>query len=199
MTLGSEAVSTHRLLCSIRSRFCELESVLTHQKQNVSSKLQQRTRISHTLPSILRSPYLLLVVVCCLSYWPSIWGQLVFDDRPAIVDNKDLRPNTPLYRLFQNDFWGTPIHKEQSHRSYRPLTILTFRWNFGIHGLNPMGYHIINIALHSFVCILYYNYCQLLFCDSKTSLITALLFAVHSIHTDCVSISSKHITIIFDE
>ena len=66
-----------------------------------------------TIFSILfcRNPYFLLVLVCCVTYWPSIWGQLVFDDRPAIIENKDLRSHTPLYRLFQNDYWGTPLYK----------------------------------------------------------------------------------------
>ncbi|CAG2160236.1 unnamed protein product [Oppiella nova] len=188
MTLGSEtdSDSTHRLFCSLRTRFCELETVVSRHTHNACEKLRNRSSCL-TKTSILRNPYVLLVMVCCICYWPSMWGQLVFDDRPAIIDNKDLRPNTPLYRLFQNDFWGTPLHKEQSHRSYRPLTTLTFRWNFSIHGLNPMGYHIINIALHSLVCILFYNYSRLLFCDSMTSLITSLLFAVHSIHTECVA------------
>ena len=94
---------------------------MSHQKcyhfcsENDSNAIQCNTGFTGLLCCLMfvlyRSPYLLVVVVCCLSYWPSIWGQLVFDDRPAIIDNKDLRPNTPLYRLFQNDFWGTPIHK----------------------------------------------------------------------------------------
>lgn len=60
MTLGSETVLAHRLLCNVRSRFCHSESVLTHQsqqRQDVSARLRQKSDISdisHTLPSVLR-------------------------------------------------------------------------------------------------------------------------------------------------
>ncbi|CAG2104958.1 unnamed protein product [Medioppia subpectinata] len=123
MTLGSETASTHRLFCSIRTRFCELESVVSRHHQNVCEKLGNRSSCL-TKTSILRNPYVLLVVVCYISYWPSIWGQLVLDDRPAIIDNKDLRPNTPLYRLFENDFWGTPLHKVSVKMSFPSLLLI---------------------------------------------------------------------------
>ena len=32
-----------------------------------------------------------------------------------------------FYEFLRNDFWGIPMHKEQSHKSYRPLTVLTYR------------------------------------------------------------------------
>lgn len=47
--------------------------------------------------------------------------------------------------------------QELSHKSYRPLTVLTFRANFWFHGLNPIGYHAINLGLHSIVSILFYK------------------------------------------
>lgn len=47
-----------------------------------------------------------LVVGC---YWNTLWCGFVFDDVSAILDNKDLRPATPLRNLFLNDFWGTPM------------------------------------------------------------------------------------------
>ena len=36
-------------------------------------------------------------------------------------------------------------------QSYRPLTVLTFRWNFMVHGLDPYGYHVVNSAVHAVV------------------------------------------------
>uniref|UniRef100_A0A8C9TS37 Protein O-mannosyl-transferase TMTC3 n=1 Tax=Scleropages formosus TaxID=113540 RepID=A0A8C9TS37_SCLFO len=47
------------------------------------------------------------VVLGC--YWNSLSCGFVFDDVSAILDNKDLRPSTPLVNLFLNDFWGTPM------------------------------------------------------------------------------------------
>ncbi|XP_015925540.2 protein O-mannosyl-transferase TMTC3 [Parasteatoda tepidariorum] len=124
-----------------------------------------------------------LVVIC---YKNSLNGELVFDDLPAIRDNRDIRPHTPLSNLLQNDFWGTPIRKEKSHKSYRPLTVLSFRLNYAVHGLHPFGYHFVNLLLHSCVCILFYKLC-LMFLPVTSSLVSSALFAVHPIHTEAVS------------
>nr|XP_014353203.1 PREDICTED: transmembrane and TPR repeat-containing protein 3 [Latimeria chalumnae] len=124
------------------------------------------------------------VVIAC--YWNSLFCGFVFDDVSAILDNKDLRPTTPLANLFQNDFWGTPMSEERSHKSYRPLTVLTFRLNYLASELNAMSYHLLNLALHAVVCVIFLKVCRI-FQDTKTSLVASLLFAVHPIHTEAVT------------
>ncbi|XP_051546267.1 protein O-mannosyl-transferase TMTC3-like [Myxocyprinus asiaticus] len=124
-----------------------------------------------------------LVVGC---YWNSLFCGFVFDDVSAILDNKDLRPTTPLKNLFLNDFWGTPMSEERSHKSYRPLTVLTFRLNYLFSELSSSSYHLLNVLLHAVVCVLFLHFCRLLL-DRSTSLIAALLFAVHPIHTEAVT------------
>ncbi|XP_058789494.1 protein O-mannosyl-transferase Tmtc3-like [Phymastichus coffea] len=121
-----------------------------------------------------------------LVYLNSLSCGFVFDDISAIKDNRDLRPHTPLKNVFFNDFWGTPMHKEQSHKSYRPLCVLTFRWNYMIHQLDPMGYHLLNVVLHVGVCLLYFRIC-LMFLPDIASFVSAFLFAVHPIHTEAVT------------
>lgn len=53
------------------------------------------------------------------------------------------------------DFLCLIVLQEQSHKSYRPLCVLTFRLNYWLHQLQPMGYHLTNISLHALVCLLY--------------------------------------------
>jgi len=84
-----------------------------------------------------------LFILCLALYWNSLECEFVFDDISAIRDNKDLRSHVPLKNLLKNDFWGTSMSKEQSHKSYRPLTVLTFRWNYAVGGLQPTGYHLV--------------------------------------------------------
>ncbi|KAM6937583.1 protein O-mannosyl-transferase TMTC3 [Xenentodon cancila] len=124
-----------------------------------------------------------LVVGC---YWNSLSCGFVFDDVSAILDNKDLRPSTPLFNLFLNDFWGTPMAEERSHKSYRPLTVLTFRLNYLFSELSAASYHLFNVVLHAIVCVLFLRVCRL-FLDKTSSLVAALLFAVHPIHTEAVT------------
>jgi hypothetical protein len=63
----------------------------------------------------------------------SYFGDFVFDDLEAIVNNRDVSGSLDLqslHELFQHDFWGTNLTSKASHKSYRPLTVLTFRYLF---------------------------------------------------------------------
>ena len=80
---------------------------------------------------------------------------------------------------------------EGSHKSYRPLTVATFRLNYMLHELQPLGYHLVNVLLHSAVCYLYVLLCGVVFSEVWPALIAGLLFAVHPIHTEAVSNDSS--------
>ncbi|CAI9741907.1 and TPR repeat-containing 3 [Octopus vulgaris] len=128
----------------------------------------------------------ILVVIIFVCYINSLQCGFVFDDLSAIIDNQDLRPHVPLSNLFWNDFWGTPMNKEDSHKSYRPLCVLTFRLNYALTALNPMSYHLVNIVLHAVVSVLLMRVCCL-FLHHFTALLAAVLFALHPIHTEAVT------------
>ena len=121
-----------------------------------------------------------LFLLCTVLYWNALPCDFVFDDVTAILDNRDLRPHVPIRNLFANDFWGTPMSKEQSHKSYRPLTVLTFRWNYWLGETNPLGYHLVNVVLHGLVTMLYFKVCRQLVAAS-VSLVASLCFAVHPV------------------
>ena len=69
---------------------------------------------------------LLSVFLSSLPFLFSINGDFVFDDSEAILKNKDVLSESWL-DPFGSDFWGTNIKSNSSHKSYRPLTILTFK------------------------------------------------------------------------
>ncbi|XP_068742906.1 protein O-mannosyl-transferase TMTC1-like [Montipora capricornis] len=113
---------------------------------------------------------------------------LVHDDVFAIKDNLDIRPETPLQNLLSNDFWGKPMWSNTSHKSYRPLCTLTFRMNYAIHGLNPLGYHAVNVVLHCLVCLLYTYMCDVVaFKSFPLAILAGLLFSTHPVHTEAVT------------
>jgi hypothetical protein len=125
-------------------------------------------------------------------YFNAMNGDFVFDDKQAIVRNPDVCTDAPLadvvYRSFQNDFWGMPLRSERSHKSYRPLTVLSFHANYLLGGLNTTGYHAVNIGLHSLCCFLLVIWCTSCLRISKSaSALAGLLYAVHPIHTEAVS------------
>ena len=144
----------------------------------------------------------IVVFILSLScFWTTQYGDFFFDDSSAILLNKDIRSETPFTNLFQNDFWGTRLLSNKSHKSYRPFTVLTYRWNYVLGGLHPWGFHAVNIFLYGvgtvfllrvFSILLgglqFSNDGKLMFTAPKASLLCACLFAVHPIHTESVCI-----------
>lgn len=132
--------------------------------------------------------FVVVLSVATLCYWNALHGELVHDDRFAIKENMDIRPTIPLTQLFANDFWGKPMADPTSHKSYRPLTVLTFRLNYALHELSPWGYHAVNVALHAMAsCLVMLVSWAVVFGDLQPAVTTGLLFATHPVHTEAVS------------
>ncbi|KAM9671744.1 protein O-mannosyl-transferase TMTC1 isoform 1-T1 [Trichechus inunguis] len=131
----------------------------------------------------------LLAGASCLCYGNSLQGEFVHDDVWAIVNNPDVRPDAPLlWGIFANDFWGKGMAENTSHKSYRPLCVLTFKLNIFLTGMNPFYFHAVNIILHCLVTlVLMYTCDKAVFKDRGLAFVTALLFAVHPIHTEAVA------------
>nr|XP_055191908.1 protein O-mannosyl-transferase TMTC4 isoform X2 [Nyctereutes procyonoides] len=160
--------------------------------------------LDHIIPSsVLPAFWAKLVVgfVSLVCFARSYDGDFVFDDSEAIINNKDLQADTPLGDLWHHDFWGSRLSSNTSHKSYRPLTVLTFRINYYLSGgFHPMSFHVINILLHGGISVLMVDVFSVLFgglqytskgrrlnLAPRSSLLAALLFAVHPVHTECVA------------
>lgn len=125
-----------------------------------------------------------------LIYWNTFYCGFVFDDHRAILTNDDLDASkTSFWGLFTNDFWGGLISRRESHKSYRPLTVLTYRYfNHHFSGLEPAGYHVVNVVLHAVASSLFLLVAEVALGDRDCwATYAALLFATHSIHTEAVS------------
>uniref|UniRef100_A0A8D2JN64 dolichyl-phosphate-mannose--protein mannosyltransferase n=1 Tax=Sciurus vulgaris TaxID=55149 RepID=A0A8D2JN64_SCIVU len=131
----------------------------------------------------------LLAGASCLCYGRSLQGEFVHDDVWAIVNNPDVRPDAPLrWGIFTNDFWGKGMAENTSHKSYRPLCVLTFKLNIFLTGMNPFYFHAVNVILHCLVTlVLMYTCDKTVFKNRGLAFVTALLFAVHPVHTEAVA------------
>lgn len=139
--------------------------------------------------SSLPAAALAVTAASFLVYWNSFWGEFVFDDHRAILTNDDLDSGkTSLWGVFVHDFWGGHMSRPESHKSYRPLTVLTYRFlNHWPSGLEPFSYHLVNVGLHCAASLLFLLVSQRLLGRGWSPLYAALLFSVHSIHTESVS------------
>ncbi|XP_019850995.1 PREDICTED: transmembrane and TPR repeat-containing protein 1-like [Amphimedon queenslandica] len=135
---------------------------------------------------------LLVGSISVLLYLNTLGAGFVFDDHRAILTNDDLdSKKTSIYELFSHDFWGGGMHRKESHKSYRPLTVITYRLlNYEFAGLEPFGYHLVNVILHAIVSMLFLQVAEIVLGphgDKEWSTMAALLFATHSIHTEAVA------------
>uniref|UniRef100_UPI00398EF88E protein O-mannosyl-transferase TMTC4 isoform X2 n=1 Tax=Pristiophorus japonicus TaxID=55135 RepID=UPI00398EF88E len=169
-----------------------------------STMLQSEWSLDNTLP-VPQLPHCwakaIVGALALLCFANSYDGDFVFDDSEAIINNKDLRPETSLRNIWEHDFWGTTLISNTSHKSYRPFTVLTFRLNHLIAGgLYPVGFHLVNIALHSVISVMTLDVFsvligglahdekgKLLNMAPKASFLAAVLFAVHPVHTESVA------------
>jgi hypothetical protein len=98
---------------------------------------------------------LLVSVFCNFCYLNSLNGDFAYDDGAAIKKNKDVTKAGPLFEtigeIFTNDFWGQSLSNETSHKSYRPLTTLSFRFNWVSTGEDTYYFHLANTAIHILV------------------------------------------------
>ena len=119
-------------------------------------------------------------------------GDFVYDDVYAIVQNPDVYSSAPWPNLLKNDFWGFPLQSEKSHKSFRPLTTLTFRIQMSKNNdsadkraANMM--HLANVLLHSVNTALLVPLYRKLGFTGQESLIATTLFACHPVHVEAVA------------
>jgi tetratricopeptide (TPR) repeat protein len=75
------------------------------------------------------------------AYANSFQGVFVFDDEPSILSNPTIRHLWPIWPVLLPPRNGETV-------SGRPLLNLTFAINYALGGLNPWGYHAVNLAIH---------------------------------------------------
>ena len=120
---------------AVKTNFSAFHSCVL-QRNLVSSLLFRRCR-----PKCKHPHHLHCSLLGGLCYANALQGAFVFDDDSAVVRNPDVcAPALSLAALLSHDFWGMPLSSSRSHKSFRPLTTLSFRANCRAHGLgSPLG------------------------------------------------------------
>jgi tetratricopeptide (TPR) repeat protein len=79
-------------------------------------------------------------------YANNLHGVFQYDDRHTIVENQLLQ-STHVGETITPAWWGreAPVI---GGGHYRPFTFATYAVNFAIGGLDPFGYHVVNVVLH---------------------------------------------------
>lgn len=147
-----------------------------------------------------RWPWLLLAVgavITSVSYRPALDTGFVFDDQPNIVDAgalhwTDISPNS--VRAMVDSAWLPE----------RVVANATFALNHRVGGLEPFGYHLVNVLIHLAVGMALFWFITLyLRADGSSSRSTSTLFAasaaatlfwVHPLNTQAVTYAVQRMT-----
>jgi tetratricopeptide (TPR) repeat protein len=110
-----------------------------------------------------------LLTVSISVYLNSLYGGFLLDDEMLIQD-------AAVIRSFDMDLI-----------TYRLVRTLSYAIDYFFWGLNPVGYHISNIIYNAFTVLMVFFVTKRLTGVLVVAFITALLFALHPIHTESVS------------
>jgi len=119
---------------------------------------------------------LLLILATIVVYWPALHGGFLWDDDDHISANIKLRSLSGLW-----DIWFKPGATMQ----YYPLTFTGFWAGYHLWGLNPFGYHLLNVVLHGAVAVLLWQVLERL--KVRGALLAGAIFALHPVNVMSVA------------
>lgn len=107
------------------------------------------------------------------------------DDYHFIVNNPSIRDIGNVPSFFTSLSTGSSSRENQV--VYRPVAAATYALNYYIGGLDPLGYHVFNLAIHLFNILLVYLVIRAVSAEETLALGSALLFAVHPINSEVMN------------
>jgi tetratricopeptide (TPR) repeat protein len=123
----------------------------------------------------------LLAVCAAIVYVNALLNSFTYDDFLYVLNNPGVT---------NSSFTGF-FHATRFTNVFRPVTFFTFSLNWKLGHIHAVGYHLFNLLLHVGVTLLLYALLKKLLENvpdaAILSFISALLFAVHPIHTEAVA------------
>ena len=117
-----------------------------------------------------------IVLLTLLVYLPSTQCGFIWDDDAYVQNNPHLRSADGLGRIWFQ-IHATP--------QYYPLVFTSYWIEHSIWGLNPAGFHGVNIALHAAVSLLLWRVLRRLAVPAAWT--AAAVFALHPVHVESVT------------
>jgi tetratricopeptide (TPR) repeat protein len=128
---------------------------------------------------------LLLVAAVFLVYGNALGNGFVIDDRAFVEQNPIIRDLANVPRMFTSGFWESTSASVRA--LYRPIVSVSYALNYAVGGLDPFGYHLVNVFLHAANTLLLFVLVYLLSRRTLFSAAVAAVFGLHPIGTDSVA------------
>jgi protein O-mannosyl-transferase len=168
---------------------------IQRQKRKESSVKWKSTNKNDPSPSMRWAIHVLVHLLCIGIYLypilqPNPYGGPTLDEMHIMSsDNQDIQGDSSLLTILKNDYWGRPMQKEDSHKSWRPLTVLSLRHLKGLYNTQQLTTHrIVNILAHATAADLVGILATRLFPAVSSPfllhIITKIVFALHPTHVE---------------
>jgi len=145
-----------------------------------------RTLINNSLPAWL-------FIFCVIVFASGLGGDFVMDDWPVIKENSKITDTKYIPDYFTSGVWANTDLAEEvgigGHSLYRPVFLLTLNLSYQLWGDSALGYHALNLTLHSINTILVY-FLILGFLSPNYRMVagmSAAIFAVHPVHVESIA------------
>jgi tetratricopeptide (TPR) repeat protein len=169
-------------------------------RHSTTPKSTSRTGNASAPPIVSEGPpnwfaFAALVISIALVYGRALDAPFFFDDHAAITNNASIRT---LWPLIGAEAHRGPLNPMQElPTSSRPLVNFSFALNYHFGGLNPVGYHVVNVVIHFLCAILLFAIVRRMLrlawfggrFDSAAgwlALAAALLWSLHPLNTEAV-------------
>ena len=119
---------------------------------------------------------LAIVAATLVAYLPALGAGFVWDDDDYVTRNPLLRHPDGLARI-----WFSADAPSQ----YFPLVYTTFRLEYALFGLEPFGYHLVNVCLHAANGLLAWRLLARLALPGAW--LAGAIFALHPVHVESVA------------
>jgi len=119
----------------------------------------------------------ILVGAAALVYANALRGPFIYDDSMSIVSNEHVRTLALPDALFS---------ERENPTAGRPLLNLSFAINYAVGGLDPVGYRVINLALHAACGLLIFALASRTLASADIGFAVALLWIVHPLNSEVV-------------
>jgi hypothetical protein len=145
--------------------------------------MESRATPAPTARRLTAGAVALVVVAALLPYLNAFGNEFVRDDEVVIRDNLRLRSLAGLAEALTSNYWGDVV----ADASWRPLVTASWAGNHALTGLWTPAFKTVDLALHAGVCLALASLALSWGASRAAALATAVLFAVHPVHTEAVT------------